>query len=146
MKPDKAVKDIMTKEMVTIFPDATFNEVKNIFKKNDFHHIPVVSTDNTLVGIISKIDWLKKAQYLVGNTSGKTYSAKYLQGLTAKEWMTPDPVTLSPDDTIGLAADIIVENKYHALPITEDGKLVGIITSHDLIAFAFYKTPVGNNI
>ena len=44
---------------------------------------------------------------------------------------------LEPDDTIGLAADIFLANKFHALPVVEDERLVGIVTTHDLLKYSF---------
>ncbi len=139
------IKNIMTSRPITVFTDTPFAEIKNIFEQNSFNHIPVINKDETLAGIISKIDWLKRLKYIIRETSGKTWTDKYFETLTAGMLMTPNPVTLSPDDPIELVADLIIENKYHALPIVDDDRLIGIITSHDLITFAFYKNPVGEN-
>jgi acetoin utilization protein AcuB len=51
--------------------------------------------------------------------------------------MTPEPIVVDPDDSIGLAADIFLVNTLHALPVVEDNRLVGIITTHDLLKYAF---------
>ncbi len=139
------IKNIMTSRPITVFTDTPFAEIKNIFEQNSFNHIPVINKDETLAGIISKIDWLKRLKYIIRETSGKTWTDKYFETLTAGMLMTPNPVTLGPDDPIELVADLIIENKYHALPIVDDDRLIGIITSHDLITFAFYKNPVGEN-
>jgi CBS domain-containing protein len=61
--------------------------------------------------------------------------------MTAEQFMTKYPVQLDPDDSIGLAADIFLANKFHALPIVEDGVLVGLVTSHDLLQYSF-SSPV----
>jgi len=79
----------------------------------------------------------------IKSTAGKTYSKKTYNNIFAKDIMTENPVFLNPEDSIGLAADLFLENIYHAIPIMEDGVLVGIITTHDLLAYAFYKAPVG---
>ena len=55
--------------------------------------------------------------------------------------MTKDPMILDPEDSIGLAADVFLANKFHSLPIVEDGVLTGIVTVHDLLAFSF-NSPV----
>ena len=51
--------------------------------------------------------------------------------------MTKLPMFLSPEDSIGLAADIFMANKFHALPVVDDNQLIGIITTHDLLAYSF---------
>lgn len=56
--------------------------------------------------------------------------------------MTPYPIQLDPDDSIGLAIDIFLANKFHALPIVEDGALLGIVTTHDLLEYAFVKADI----
>ncbi len=49
-------------------------------------------------------------------------------------------MVLEPEDTVGLAADIFLANKFHALPIVEDDVLTGILTIHDLLAYSYKKT------
>ena len=60
-------------------------------------------------------------------------------------FMTLNPLVIEPEDTIGLAADIILSNKLHALPVVDDGTLVGLITNHDLLAFAFAESTTFSN-
>lgn len=141
MDTHKPVKDIMTKNLVTVYPTATANEVKDIFNKYSFHHIPVVDRSGKMLGIISKEDFSKIAYVLSMNTSGKTFSALKYQSLEAADFMTKYPLSLDPDDTIGLAADIFMANKFHALPIIEDDELLGLVTTHDLLMFTF-SSPI----
>lgn len=140
MNPNVPVSEIMTKLVVSINPDEGLQKIKDIFLKNNFHHLPVVDNGN-LVGIISREDFLKTYYQVSKETTGKTWSEKSLNHLSAREIMTKDPMTLEPDDSIGLAADVFLANKFHALPIVEDGVLAGIITVHDLLAYSF-DSPV----
>ncbi|MFT4759593.1 MAG: acetoin utilization protein AcuB [Paraglaciecola sp.] len=59
--------------------------------------------------------------------------------MKAKNIMSQYPTTLNPADTIGLAADIFLAKKYHALPIVKEEKLLKMVTVHDLLAYAFGK-------
>jgi len=127
----------MTTKLVTVSPETTAREIKKLFDKHSFHHLPVVAPGNKLKGIISREDVAKVAYILSLQTSGKTYSEKEYTSLTAKELMTQYPLSLDPDDTIGLAADIFLANKFHALPIIEDDELIGLVTTHDLLAYSF---------
>ncbi len=145
MKHKKNLKEIMTKNLTVINLETSFRKIKEIFSLNNFHHLPVVDDLAVLKGIISKHDFTKLAYQISTKTSGKTYSNKTYDHLTAKDLMTANPVSLSSDDQIELAADLFLENVYHAIPILDDGVLVGIVTAHDLLAFAFYQTPVGEN-
>ena len=137
------VDKIMTKEVITVFETATFSEVKRIFDTHHFHHLPVLDFSNKLKGIISKED-LAKASYLLSlKTTGKTYSQKEFDYISAVDIMSTYPVFLTPDDDIDLAADVFLSNKLHALPILDDGQLVGIITTHDLLRYAFTEMRTG---
>lgn len=146
MKAGKPIKEIMTTRLVTILPSTKAIQVKRIFEKNSFHHLPVVDEDERLLGIISKEDLFKVSYILSLNTSGETYSSLSYRSITANELMTHYPLALDPDDTIGLAADIILANKFHALPIIEDGKLVGLVTSHDLLKYSFTSLTMEQEI
>ena len=126
----------MTTELVTVAPNDYLARVTKIFESNSFHHIPVVADGNRLVGIISKEDFQKMNFYFFDKMAGEN-GVKAKEGLTARDIMTPYPLSIDPDDTIGLAADIFLANRFHALPVIEDKELVGLVTSHDLIEYAF---------
>lgn len=132
----------MTTELVTVSPDRPAKAILDIFREHDFHHLPVVDKGEQLVGIISKEDVFKVAHVLSLQTTGKAYSDKEYKRLAAIDIMTRYPITLDPDDTIGLAADIFLANKFHALPIVEDNRLVGLVTTHDLLNFSFNNVEV----
>ncbi len=142
MNPDKTIREIMTTKMVTVSPDRPAKAIQEIFRENDFHHIPVVGKGEQLVGIISKEDLYKVTYVLSLQTTGKTYSENEYNRLLARDIMTKYPITLDPEDSLGLAADIFLANKFHALPIVEDGQLVGLITTHDLLKESFNSVEI----
>jgi acetoin utilization protein AcuB len=57
--------------------------------------------------------------------------------MCAGDIMSREPLKIESADTIGLAADIFRANALHALPVVDDGELVGIVTSHDLLNYAY---------
>ena len=131
------ISTIMTESTITVRPNDSLLTIQSIFDRNNIHHIPVLKEDHTLVGIISKTDLLVFRKKLSLQTSGKHYSQFTEANTTAKNIMTTDLTVLDPDDSIGLAADIFLANTFHAIPVVEDKKLVGIITNHDLLQYAF---------
>ncbi len=133
MNPNKSVQEIMTTNLVTVSKKESVEEIRAYFSNNNFHHIPVVEEGSKLIGIISKQDFLCAAQ--VVESIQKQYSTD--PQITAEDMMTQNPLSLDPDDTVGLAADIFLSNKLHALPIVEDDQLVGMITTHDLLKYSF---------
>lgn len=140
MNPNSLLADIMTPMPVTISPETRLTEIYKIFEANTFHHIPVVN-QGQLVGMISRTDFVQIEHVLTTNWAGNQNTENTFENFHAQDIMTEYPMHLGPDDTIGLAADIVLTNKFHALPIIDDDLLVGIVTAHDLIAFAF-SSPV----
>jgi CBS domain-containing protein len=120
------VEDWMSKNIIAIDPDVHMHKIKEMFEEFEVHHLLVVK-GGTLLGIISTHDLLK-----CYSESGEIFG-----GTLAKDIMTSNPLSIDTSDSVGLAADIILANKFHALPVLDGDDLVGIITSHDLIKFAF---------
>lgn len=137
MKPATAISHIMTTSPITLRKEDSLKSVEDIFNRYPFHHLPVVDQGNIVVGIISKVDVLNFLKNLSVETTGKYYSKMTIRNSTVDEIMTKQPIVLDSDDTIGLAADIFLANKFHAIPVVENNQLVGIITSHDLLSYAY---------
>ena len=142
MNPEIAIKEIMTTNVVCVSPNTPFKEIKAIFEKNSFHHIPVTNPGGSIAGMISKEDWLVSLKNTIEQTAGRVWTEKYYDALTAKDIMVVNPMVLDPDDSVGLAADIFMANKFHSLPIVEDNQVLGILTMYDLMNYAYYKAPV----
>lgn len=139
MDSSKPVSTIMTRTLVVIKPNDPIDQVHHLFEEHSFHHIPVVD-HNKLVGIISKTDYLKIRHMLATTWSGETICQDMYKDMVAEDIMTREPLIIEPADTIGLAADIFRANALHALPVVEDGELVGIVTSHDLLTYAYQES------
>jgi CBS domain-containing protein len=133
------ISAIMTPNVIVVQPEDTMDVVQDIFRKHNIHHLPVVE-DGQVVGILSHSDYLK---LLHGFTLFKTrksdeYNDAILRSLLVREVMTKQVATLSPDDTLELAAGFFRENLFRALPVVDDeNMLVGIITTYDLITHAY---------
>jgi acetoin utilization protein AcuB len=138
MDTSKPVSEIMTRNLITVRSQDTVDKVHEVFEKHSFHHIPVVD-HNQLVGIISKTDYVKIRHMLATTWSGETICQDMYKDLCAGDIMSREPLKIEPADTIGLAADIFRVNALHALPVVDDGELVGIVTSHDLLTYAYQE-------
>lgn len=135
------VAQIMSTPVITVGPNDTMSEVQDIFRKNNIHHIPVVD-DGKVVGIISKSDYYR---LLHGFTLFKTqkseqYNDAIMRSLLAGEAMTRQVATLAPGDSLEMAVGFFRENLFHALPVVDKGRLIGIVTTFDLLTHA-YSTP-----
>jgi acetoin utilization protein AcuB len=124
------VREYMTPNPITI--DATTSVVKaqRIMRENGVRHLPVIN-DDTLVGIVTLSDILEAT--LSDSNRLDAFEPSYLlAALTVEELMTPDPVTILPDDTVLEAADLMFQHDIGSLPVVEDRKIIGIITTTDI--------------
>lgn len=138
MKPMRNLEEIMTEEMVTLRPEDPLKKAVDYFDRLSIHHLLITDGKHgKLLGILSKTDVLNV--FLSNQGSEDPFSFSELLDLKVSDAMTEDPIYLDPSDSIGLAADLILSNKFHSLPIVEDNKLMGIVTSHDLLKFAFQQ-------
>ncbi len=134
MKQREKVANIMTKDVQTVSVNNSLQEANALFNKYNIRHIPVVSGDK-LIGILSHTDILRIS---FGNTFGDGQEGSdeaIFDMLSINQVMKHSPVTVSPDDTLKGAAQILAEKEFHALPVTENDKLVGIITTTDIIKY-----------
>lgn len=120
MNPLTKVSGLMATDLITISEHTPLHEAKELFDKHSIHHLPVVDPTGKLLGILSHSDFLK----LVGRESGQ---------LSAGDMMVTKLAKLSADDNIRTVASVFTLNKFHALPVVDGEKLIGIITTHDLI-------------
>ena len=135
------VAEIMTKGITSVSPEASLADLLRIFESHAFHHIPVLLPGGKMAGMISKSDFYRVSHVLqIGWDGEAKIDRQEHRQFTAKDIMTRQPLELQPEDTIGLAADIILSNRFHALPVVSDDVLVGILTSHDLLEYAYGAT------
>jgi CBS domain-containing protein len=139
MKKNMPVSEIMTRHVTTITPNTTVAQIKVFFDKNNFHHLPVID-DGKLVGIVSKMDIFKvtSSYALFRSKEDQDFNNRLMKSVLAEEIMNPQVVVLSPNDTVAEAAALFSKNKYHALPVVDDRKFVGIVTTYDLLEYAYH--------
>jgi len=135
MKKFPTIKNIMTPNPVTINNEDSVSRAILKMKNNDFDHLPVVDKWNNLLGIISKSDLYRKALNLSQNTTGKAYTTKVLFVTTAEDIMTPKPVVVTPEHSVEYAVELLLQGDFHALPVVSEDRLIGIITSKDVLEF-----------
>ena len=106
---------------ITITAQASISEAIELMKINSIRHLPVVAKNDMLQGFITLAD-LK--QGLIPSMLGD---------LNLQDLMIKDPVTVSPDDDIEFAAQLIYNHKIGGMPVVKDGRLTGIITATDIL-------------
>lgn len=126
------ISSIMTRKLVTAVPNDRLTHIKEIFKNSRIHHIPVVKY-TTLVGLISRVDFNHFVNGVGHAEVDQLVEQGRLNSYTAEEIMTTKLATLESTDRVNVAVEIFAENLFHAIPIVDDGELVGILTTFDLI-------------
>lgn len=134
------VRNWMTPHPMTITPQTTLPEVKKLMLDYHLRRLPVVDQDN-LVGIVTWRD-IHRAEAWDGVDFGGLELNSVLQRMTAKEFMSYVPITISPDASVEEAAGLMIEHKISGLPVVEDGRLVGLITETDICIYVMQLETV----
>lgn len=134
----ETVDRIMVKDLVTIAPSDTMADVADVFDRKHIHHIPVVE-HGKLVGLLSKTDFMFFRHH-VTDSQEKMNELQRLKSQTVSGVMNRNLSTLHPSDTLEHAVNIFKQNYFHALPISDNGKLVGILTTMDIIKYLTNNT------
>lgn len=116
------VEDAMTKKVITVTPDEKVIEVAKKMKERDIGSM-LVCDGGKLVGLITSEDLVKRV--IIPN--------KDPNKLTAKDVMTKDLITISPDEELVEAMNTMIENGIQRLPVLDGDKLVGILTDGDIL-------------
>jgi acetoin utilization protein AcuB len=128
------ISRLMSTDLVTVTPNEPLMTVKEKFDEHHFHHIPVVEYKK-IVGIISKSDLLYFLKGVrINDDTEQFFNNSRLSHYAAKDIMTVRLATVSSNEPVRTAIDVFKENLFHALPVVDNGDLVGIITTHDIIA------------
>jgi acetoin utilization protein AcuB len=135
------IKDWMTKDPVTIAEDTSMIKAIHIMKERHFRRLPVVAAGK-LVGMVTDRD-LKEASPSKA-TSLDVHELYYLLAeLQVSEIMSRNPISVSQDDTVEHAAQVMLEHTISGLPVVDGGgKVVGIITQSDVFRAFMHITGV----
>jgi acetoin utilization protein AcuB len=120
------VRDAMTREVITLGPKASAAEAWSLCQEHRIRHIPIVE-GGRLVGVVSDRD-LRDVSPPRKDREGDT-----LRWVRVGDMMTRGVATIRPLDTIDHAAREIYDRRIGCLPVVEDGELVGIVTSSDMM-------------
>lgn len=141
------VKDIMTKEVITLKPEMAIKEVAQTLYKNGITGAPVIDEKGKIIGIITEYDLIHKESkvhlpsyirildsilYLENPEHTEEDLVKIL-ALEASEIMTREVVTISPESSVEDLATLIKERHINPVPVVRNEKLVGIVSRADIV-------------
>jgi CBS domain-containing protein len=133
MNLDLPVSSIMTTELITVSEDEGLSSVLSTFKAKNIRHIPVVK-DKKVRGIVSRTD-INRLTFSAMIDDEESSDEPILNMLSLRQIMTAKPKTVLSTDSIREVARLLSSSEYHALPVEEGGKLVGIVTTTDLLCY-----------
>lgn len=140
-------RDIMTRDVITVSPEATIEEIARILHEHRISGVPVVNQEKEIIGIVTEGDliikiakpdlpphielfggiiYLKKPQEMEEEW-------KKITAVLAKDIMTEKVICIEEDSNIEDVASLMINRKVNRLPVVKDGKLIGIITRADII-------------
>ena len=141
--------DVMTTNVVTVGPDTTVQEVAKILSEKNISGVPVVDTENRLVGIVSEGDLLHRVEtgterrvqrrrrswWLDTVGSDEELARDYVKshGRTARDVMTREVITATDTTELADIANLLETKRIKRVPVIRDGKLVGIVSRANLV-------------
>lgn len=140
------VKEIMTKNVITVTPETSLKEVGKIFLEKRISGIPVIDGEGGLYGMVTLTDMLKVLDeiYKWGEQEKKLSGLKIAEEFAEKkanahvgDIMSKEVFTLFEENSLRDVMRVMFVKKVHTIPIVKDNKLVGIIGKHDLVSICF---------
>jgi CBS domain-containing protein len=132
------VKNWMTSPVITGTPEMELSKARQIFNERHIRALPILQGDK-LIGLINRQVLIRLDLSILGNEVWNL--GINVADETAADVMKKNVLTIAPDSTIHHAARVMLENKINALPVLENGKLIGILTSSDLLRFIIAQYP-----
>jgi predicted transcriptional regulator len=135
------VGDVMTREVVGVAPSDSLKQAGRLLVAHRISGFPVVDDSGRVVGVLSEADLLPKevAPLPVGRGRVPHGEWQKLDAVVVGEAMSSPALTIEEDRPVAAAARMLIEEGVKRLPVVRDGRLVGIVSRHDLIR-AFVRT------
>lgn len=134
------VKDIMSTGLITVKANTQIRDVIKIFVNNNVSGLPVLDLEGYLSGVVSIADVLQKESRhsfyhipIVQNFELELIEDAKFFDQPISSIMTENLHTIEPDETIAVMAKIMYEKRIHRLLVTKDNKLIGVVTTFDVL-------------
>ncbi|WP_127024813.1 CBS domain-containing protein [Flagellimonas beolgyonensis] len=134
MKNSTPVSEIMTKKLVTLSPKDDLVTAERLFKKHHIRHIPVVEK-GYIKGMLSYTDLLRISFADAIDEHEEYVDTIVYNMFSIPQVMVSDVVSVTSDTSIKDVAKLLAKREFHALPVVDNEKLVGIVTTTDLIKY-----------
>lgn len=132
------IRELMTGGLITVRPETSVQQARDLLAKERIRHLPVTGPGGVLAGIVTDRDIRLNLPSRATSLSAQEIT-HLLSRLTVGEIMTRSVVTIGPDRPAREGAQLMLDHKIGALPVLDDGHLIGIITETDIVR-AFVRT------
>ncbi len=133
------VKDIMKSNVYTLTADATVQEALHLLKENHIRHIPIINTENHVIGIVSDRDVRDASPSFLDENQNQAYLYRSI-----REIMSSPVITTHPYEFFEEVASVFYDKEFACLPVVKDKKLVGMVTEKDML-YAFIQLTGTHN-
>jgi CBS domain-containing membrane protein len=130
------VRDVMTTQVVTFFPEQTLPLAEDVMRIHKFRHLPVIDSDRRLLGLITDRDLLRaQISALTGLTEEQRRARQ--EDVRIEQLMTRDVWTVPLDMPAVTAARTLLDHRFSCLPVVDSNQILqGIVTERDFLKFA----------
>lgn len=136
--------DIMTTNVITVHADSEVKEIAGLFLKHKISAVPVVNDDMAVIGLVSEGDLMRRVEnetddrhawWLADFFSTRDKTADYIKsrGRRAADVMTKSVISVTEDTPVNEVASLLERHHIKRVPVTRDGKLVGIVSRANLL-------------
>lgn len=122
------VSDVMTREIVTISPDASIGDAIELLLARRISGLPVTDASGALVGILTEFALMALAY------------DRDVTGHTVEDHMTREVLTVDTNDSVNKVADLCIVHRVRRLPVLEEGRLVGLVSRRDVLESLYRAT------
>ena len=132
----KTVRDVMSRNPITVSPDTTMHELMTMFGAHDFNMFPVVDARGVLRGLVTKLDLLRTFRPPMRRFIP---DLKLLRAERIEDFMSRGVIAVEADDPITVAVDTMIEARLRSLPVVErlpgGPVLIGIVSRRDVLPY-----------
>ena len=127
-----SIDAIMSTNLITIKPETSLAEARSLMQDNRIHHLPVLNDAGDLTGLVTLTNLLAATDSILRDADSRIHA----RDISAGDVMITDLATVDRQASLRQAALFIEKHQIGCLPVTDDGKLHGIITDTDFVGVA----------
>lgn len=131
---DIPISEIMTRQVISLESSESLQEAEGLMKKHHIRHLPI-TRKGKLVGMLSLTDLQRISFTTTFSEEDQNSDSLIYDMFSVIQLMTHHPISIDINDGLIKALEVLVEKEFHALPIVDNEKLVGIITTTDAIKY-----------